>query len=235
MLRSLKEISGYRVESLDGAIGSIKDFYFDDLHWRIRYFVVDTGNWLPGRKVLVNPRVVKEPHFTSQSVQVAMPKQRIENSPSIDFDQSVSRETEVELAKYYGWPHYWAPRDAKDVPVEGEQNLRSASEVFGYKIDAKDGNIGHVEDLIAETETQQIHYVVVDTRNWLPGGKKVLLDRDWIERISWTDRACEVDLLRQTIENGPEYNPTHPVNREIEARFYDYYGRPKYWEGVHTQ
>ena len=50
-----KNIKGYELDSLDGEIGKVKEFYFDDRHWTIRYLVADTGNWLSGRQVLISP------------------------------------------------------------------------------------------------------------------------------------------------------------------------------------
>jgi len=45
-LNKVKTLEGYTLDSLDGEIGKVKDFYFDDQYWAIRYLVVDTGNWL---------------------------------------------------------------------------------------------------------------------------------------------------------------------------------------------
>jgi hypothetical protein len=61
-------------------------------------------------------------------------------------------------------------------------------------------------------------------------GKKVLVAPTWIESVSWSESKVHVVLSRETIKNSPEFDPTVPVNREYEARLYDYYGRPVYWE-----
>ena len=55
MLNKAKTLKGYKLDSLDGEIGKVKEFYFDDRHWTIRYLVADTGNWLTGRQVLISP------------------------------------------------------------------------------------------------------------------------------------------------------------------------------------
>ena len=51
ILIKAKTLKGYQLESLDGEIGKVEEFYFDDHHWTIRYLVADTGNWLsqPGK------------------------------------------------------------------------------------------------------------------------------------------------------------------------------------------
>jgi hypothetical protein len=100
--------------------------------------------------------------------------------------------------------------------------------VLGYHIQARDGEIGHVEDLIVDDALWFIRYLVIDTRNWLPG-RKVLVAPAWAERVDWAERKVYVDLTRGTIKNSPQFDPSMPVNREYEVRLYDYYGRPSYW------
>ncbi len=58
MLSKAKTLTGYKLDSLDGEIGRVKDFYFDDRHWTIRYLVADTGNWLSDRQVLISPHAL---------------------------------------------------------------------------------------------------------------------------------------------------------------------------------
>jgi hypothetical protein len=111
---------------------------------------------------------------------------------------------------------------------ENDDHLRSADEVIKYQIQARDDQVGHVDDLILEEETWTVRYLVVNTRKLLPG-KKVLIPPKWIERIDWSTESCQIDLPAELIKNGPLYDPTEPVNREIEERLYDYYGRPQYW------
>ena len=108
--------------------------------------------------------------------------------------------------------------------------MRSAAHVTGYHIEAKDGEIGHVEDFIIDDETWEIRYMVVDTRNWL-AGKKVLIAPRWIDRVSWNDSKVYVSLSREAIKNVPEYHQD-TLNREYEGKLYDHYNRPKYWDST---
>jgi hypothetical protein len=103
--------------------------------------------------------------------------------------------------------------------------------VTGYRIHASDGDIGHVADFIVDTEDWAIRYLVVDTHNWLPG-RKVLVSPAWVKQVSWDERHLHLDLSRQEIRGSLAFDPSAPVNREYEARLYDYYGRPKYWEAT---
>ena len=98
----------------------------------------------------------------------------------------------------------------------------------GYRLHARDGEIGHVDDFIVDDRSWVIRYLVVDTGSWWPG-KKVLLPPQWIDRVSWLEATVDVDLDRDTIKNGPEWDPRSPISREYEERLYGYYRRPGYW------
>jgi sporulation protein YlmC with PRC-barrel domain len=244
MLRIVKELYGYNVRAVDGDIGEVHDFYFDDQFWTIRYLVVDPRKWLSGRKVLISPVVLGEPNWKEREFPVSLIKEQVKNSPDIGTDKPLSRQHEENLHKYYSWPFYWdyeaianvgpmmsAQAEKKKLATEkGEEDphLRSTKEIIDYRIHAIDGEIGHVQDFVVEDKSWVIRYMVVDTRNWLPG-KKVLVSPDWIERISWADSEVYVDLPREVIKGGPRFDPRQPVNREYEERMYDLYGRPRYW------
>ncbi len=250
MRRSLNKLIGYKIDSLDGKIGSVHDFYFDEAGWVVRYLVVDTGSWLPGRMVLLSPlAVADEPDWREHTFPVSLTKSQIENSPAANADKPVSRQYEDDLHRHYGWPVYWGAGSApipSMTPVgramekranrplereEGDQSdplLRSMQEVNGYHIQATDGEIGHVYDMIADTDDWTVRYLVVDTRNWM-SGRKVLLAPEWLHGISWPDRLVKANLARDQIAHSPEFDPAVPVNRNYEVRLYDYYGRPVYW------
>jgi hypothetical protein len=248
MLRSLKDLQKYTIEAEDGEIGTADSFLFDDEFWMVRYIVVDTGQWLPGRKVLVSPMNIEKAYWWEGKIRVSLTKEQVENSPDIDTDKPVSRQNERRWLKYYGMMSYWevpargAPpmvrpnidkegnRDKRgeNEKESGDSHLRSSKEVLVYHIQARDGEVGHIEDFIADDDTWSIRYIVVDTRNWLPG-RKVLISPQWVEKISWAIHKVHIDLLKDNIKNSPEYDPGQPVNREYETMLYDYYGRPKYW------
>ena len=105
----------------------------------------------------------------------------------------------------------------------------SSRKIIGYYIQARDGEMGHVEDFIIDTDTWHIRYMVVDTKNWWPG-KKVLVSPRWIQDIRWDDAHVTVDLSRDQIKASPEYDPSKPIPRDYETRLHDHYGRPAYWQ-----
>jgi hypothetical protein len=172
--------------------------------------------------VLISPHVLSQPNAKKHLLPVALTREQVESSPKIDSEKPVSSQQEIDILTYSQCPLYWTgrrtlvnPATARGYPEalavlkaaeghdEGDPHLRSTREVTGYHIQARDGEIGHVEDFILSDETWDIQYVVVDTRNWLPG-KKVLVAPKWVEAISWPTSKVHVDLLRETVENSPE-------------------------------
>lgn len=116
-----------------------------------------------------------------------------------------------------------------DIEDSGYQpHLRSADTVMHYYIHARDGDIGHVADFLIDPEAWMIRYMVVDTRNWLPG-RKVLVSPQWIEDISWSENMVTLDLLKQQIREAPEYRPDAPIDRDYEKALFDHYRRAPYW------
>ena len=107
MLRNLDDINGADISATDGQIGQVKDFYFDDDAWAVRYFVVETGSWLNTRRVLVPPISVLPPNWVDKSLPVSLTMEQVRNSPDIDTDQPVSRQNESQVLGYYGYPTYW--------------------------------------------------------------------------------------------------------------------------------
>ena len=107
MLRASQDLLDHSVEAIDGVIGVVKDLYFDDDSWVIRYFVVAAGAWLSGRRVLIAPAAVTMPVWELKRLPVNLTKQQVKNSPGIDTDEPVSRQHEREYLRYYGYPFYW--------------------------------------------------------------------------------------------------------------------------------
>ena len=232
MLRhAIGDLRGDALLARDGAIGSVADLYFDDERWTVRYLVVDTGKWLPGRKVLISPASVARDQPNVDEIRVALTREQIKNAPSIDADPPISRTLEAAHAHYYNHPYYWtgpylwgpAPLPISAQPVEpvpyadlraaddaraeaeqraGESHVRSSREVVGYKIRAADGDIGHVEDFVIDDVSWEIADMIVDTRNWLPG-KKVLVPPSGISDIDWSERRVTVRLTRAELEKAP--------------------------------
>lgn len=112
-----------------------------------------------------------------------------------------------------------------------DPHLRSTREVTGYHIQATDGGLGHIEDFIIDEQTWAIRYLIVDTRNWLPG-RKILLSPQWIDRVSWSESKVFVNLPRETIKQAPDYTEESLRSRDYETRLHQHYNRPGYWEST---
>lgn len=107
MKRSAKSLTGFTMGATDGDIGKVKEFYFDDETWTVRYLVVETGNWLSGRKVLISPQALKTPNWDDEVFPVELTKDQVKHSPEIDTDKPVSRQHENLLYEHYAWNNYW--------------------------------------------------------------------------------------------------------------------------------
>ena len=242
MRRSLNSLLEYTMGATDGEIGTVQEFYFDDHTWTIRYIIVEAGNWLMGRKVLISPQALLPFNWNNGIFPVKLTKEQIKKSPEIDTEKPVSREQEVNLMNHYlqegNWgngfyaggtilPMYYGLPEDKDVGIErkptGDSHLRSSSKVTGYNIKATDGEIGAVKDFLLHPDTWEIDFLVVDTGDWLPG-KKVLLSPRWIKEINWEDSAITVNALREQIRNSPEYNHGQPFTDGDAMALNNYYG-----------
>jgi sporulation protein YlmC with PRC-barrel domain len=250
MLWTASGINGYAIVATDGQLGSVSDFLFDDDSWRVRWLVVDTGNWLSGRKVLLPPSALGHPDPEKREFSVRLTMQQVKDSPDIASDRPVSRQEETNIYGYYGWRPYWGSgffmggygyegddwvgsrspgstqreREIANSRLnDGDPHLRSVEAVTGYHIHAMDGEVGHVEDFLVEDTDWSIHYLVVDTKNWWPG-KKVLISPGSASAIDWTERLVNLTVDRQRVKDSPEYDAATTVDQAYERRFHDYYG-----------
>jgi uncharacterized protein YrrD len=107
MIRSQSEVSGYAIHATDGLIGSVSDVLFEDTTWLVRWLVVDTGDWLSGRRVLLPPSALAHVNHIGHQFNIKLTKQQVKDSPNVETDQPVSRHMETILYNFYGWPPYW--------------------------------------------------------------------------------------------------------------------------------
>ena len=238
MLRNAKELLGYAIRGTDGVIGKVDDFYFDDENWGIRYLVVHTGSWLSGRRVLISPIALGHPGWMTRQMAVALTRAQVEHSPNVDTRRPVSRQREAEYLRYYGYPYYWGgaglwgmgafpgslttegaieeelkARRTHPSPTLDDCHLRSSNAVIGYHIEATDGDIGHVEDLVIDDHTWAITHLVVTTSNWW-GGHRVLVVPQWITDVSWSEAKVAVDRTRQGVYDSPPYESIVLLDRQ---------------------
>jgi hypothetical protein len=245
MLMNATQLEGFVIRATDGEIGHVEQLYFDDETWAIRYLTVKTGGWLEGREVLISPVSVIATDWQGKHIDVLLTKAQVEASPNIDTHRPVSRQDEAAYLGYYGYPYYWGfypmglAEPAGNFQSElladrirresTDSHLRCIEAVTGYRIEASDGEIGHVDGFVLGDETWAIRYMEVATRNWLPG-KKVLVAPSWIQRVSWSDSTVFVGLSCKAIQTAPEFDKAAPITRDYEDRLYAHYGLPPYWQ-----
>jgi hypothetical protein len=107
MLRNIKELEAYSIGATDGVIGRVRDFYFDDDRWAIRYLVVETSDRAPRHKVLISPIGIGQADRSLKILPVAVTRYQVDHSPAIDTDKPVSRQHEMGYLGYYGYGNYW--------------------------------------------------------------------------------------------------------------------------------
>ncbi len=239
MVRSANAIRGEIISATDGEIGKVDDLLFDVESWNLRYFVVNTGTWLPGRKVLISPAACSRPDWLRLPVKLT--REEVRHSPDISSVEDITRSQEADLVKHFGWPVYWAgsanigATQLPEEPPEPEPSerkkrryLQSERGMKQFRVEAVDGEIGRVEDMILDDETWMMRYFVVNTAGLLRG-KKVLAAVGWTDRLDSDGNVLSVSINREQFSHSPEYDPLAPVNRQYEERLYDFYGRPRYW------
>ena len=229
MLRSIKQLYGDKLGASDGEIGHVKDFYFDDQNWAIRYLVANTGSWLPGRQVLLSPHSLGRLDKVGKVLRVKVTRQQIENSPSIESHRPVSRQYEEEYHRYYGWPYYWqgdalwgmtafpiVEPAATSLPIEqalvianygegADAHLRSTQAVKGYHLQASDGIIGHVCDFIFDDESWAIRQLVIKTGHRF-SGPEMQIPTSKVDRISYDESTVFVNLVKEAVEQSPAHH-----------------------------
>ena len=112
-LRSTRDVSGYNIQAADGEIGHVEDFLIDDKTWAIRYLVIDTRNWWPGKKVLVSIHWIERVSWSESKVFVNLPCETIKQSPEYTEESLLTRDYEIELHRHYDRQGYW-PDDEDD-------------------------------------------------------------------------------------------------------------------------
>jgi hypothetical protein len=253
MLRSVKSLEGFSVGATDGTIGNVKDFYFDDEAWAIRYAVVNTRAWL-GHEVLISPYSLGQADSIREVLAVTITKEQVKHSPELDTDKPISRQYESSYLGYYDYPFYWGgaglwgERDYPGAMLAGmgftgfrgyltapsagpnaDMHLRSCNAVMGYHVHARDGDIGHVQGFLVDDYLWAVRYLIVNTSDWWIG-HQVVVSPEWIQDVSWSESRVTIDLDRQAIQDAPAYDEGALIDRDAELRIYNHYGRNGYWQ-----
>lgn len=235
MWLSIKQLYENKLRASDADIGQVKDFYFDDQSWVVRYVVAETGNWLTGRQVLLSPYACGGIVPAENILRVNLTREQIEKSPLIDTHKPVSRQFEELYHRYYGWPYYWegdglwggtrgfpvmelpakffpgVPAKAAVPRAEGaDAHLRSTQAVKGYLIQATDGIAGYICDFMMDDKSWAIGRLVIKIGHRF-SGKEVEILTCKVSRISYEESTVFVNLTQEAVGQSPEHNPASGV------------------------
>lgn len=208
MLRSFRELRGFAIRATDGRIGTVSDVYFDDSGWQVRYCVIDTGQWLPGRSVLVGSRRLSVVDGNSQDLWVRLSKAEVRRSPKAETDKPVSKQRTSPLMSSLSRLVPWPGRDRfePNSPIASpNRHLRSCQAVLGHRLAAIDGEIGRVDDFLIDDKAWVIRHLIVDTREHSPARSRVLVAPINISGISWPQGAVSVNMTRDAVLTAPSY------------------------------
>ncbi|AKC81677.1 hypothetical protein IMCC26134_00795 [Verrucomicrobia bacterium IMCC26134] len=228
MLNNIKDIYGHKLVATDGYIGEVKDCYFDDQTWTVRYLVVNTGTWLEQQLVLLSPHAFGHFDPANKLIYVNLTRKQIEDCPSIDKHRPVSRQYEQDYYSYYGWPAYWngggiwgyasypiytppfvtAHHTHHGQHPNEDEHLRSTRAITGYAIAATDGQAGTVINFLMDDKSWSICDLVVQTGHWY-AGKQVYIAPAQIDRISYEESTVFVKLTKSDIQHTAEHRIAH--------------------------
>ena len=247
MLRCLKDLEQYTMCTTDGEIGTMENVLLDDATWTVRHLVVDIGDHCEGRQVRISPSALGKIDQLARRFHLALTMDETRKSPSNGVGLSVSPRRERNYQDYYGFPYYsgysmpvaqetcpnsmtlgtWFESSPARRMDTNDVHLRSAKEVRGYRIQGSDGPIGRFSDFIADDQTWEVRYLVIDTSRFC-FGKQVLVAPRWVTHVSWQERNVYVNLPRKVIKNSPEWTPTSAIERAYEEHLHNHFGRPMY-------
>ena len=205
MLRTFRELREVAIRATDGRIGTVRDFYFDDTSWRIRYCVVDTGRWFSGRYVLVGPRALSITDPARGELWVKLSKSEIMRSRTADSDKPVSKQQRTGLTLNKPEAHLY------------DRHLRSCAAVLGHRLKAIDGRLGRVRDFQIDDKRWVIRRLIVDPRKSNSPGERLLLDSRLVGDISWPNASVSIYQTRAVLMTAPIDEPI-PLHDDRIAR-----------------
>jgi hypothetical protein len=246
---------------VDGDIGGVDDVYFDDLTWTVRYLVVETGTWLPGRKVLLSPASLRDLDAAERRVRTDLTRRQVQESPSIDTDKPVSRQHENALSSHYGYSPYWAGPyrwgpyaypypllhagvlpPATDSPYEN----RVAEELAAREEQSRDEHLRSARAVsgygirATDGELGHVEDFLVDDQDWAI--RYLIVDpRSWwpgphvLVAVDWIRSVSWNDEVVEVDVSRDAVRGARPyegsIDRDQEVQLYAHHRRPGYWEG----
>ena len=187
MLRRSGELQWSQVHVLDGGIGKVRDIYFDAESWLVRNLIVDTGGWLSGRNVPIEPRSVELIDRNLHTVWVSLLRAQVESIPGIQLGE-----------------------------IDATQpQLRSVRRMLDFTLMTVDGHVGLIKDFFFDDATWALRYLIVQTGRRLLG-RRVLVNTDRVRRVDWISESVVVNQTRRQVEYGWEFDADNPPPGDLE-------------------
>jgi hypothetical protein len=246
-------LRGLALLARDGRAGTVSDFFFDALEWKIRYLVIDRGSWLSRGSILMEPAMIQKVDCNNGSIRVNLDKQEVLCAPPLEFPVQKNEMGRFETGPAAGAvvspgvPGVTFDGAGCVVIPENDPMLlssllrylrRSEPDLYSsgvltrrYRVRARDGHIGLVDDFIIDDETWQVRYFVVQKRSW-PFDKKALLSPEWVEQISPDLREVVVDLPRDAMMDAPVYNSRVSMTLSERQRLKRFYRQKRNGHGT---
>ncbi len=218
MLHNARRFAKFGVMGVDGQAGKVHGFLHSDEDWRIRYLVVDTGNWFSGRKTLVRREALREPDPDARMIHVDEYRQDVLAGPDLDEAKPVCRQHEVLVhdpdPRLQRWPEAdpapGVPRDSCPNSVK-DPHLRSTQHLIGYRVCIVDGQVGRLSDFVIDDEDWSIRYVVVTVSDRFKR-QTVLVDPQSIRQISYATKTLFVTLDHDPTKGQAQHGPHAAVD-----------------------
>ncbi|WP_339184779.1 PRC-barrel domain-containing protein [Oceanobacillus sp. FSL W7-1293] len=226
-------LTNLTIQATDGEIGKVKDLYFND-DWELRFIVVDTRKWLPGKKVLLPFHVQEEINLEEGYLKVDRDKETIRESPEVPEDKDFVSSYQEVVLDYFGWNSYKEnavldsdhgpvttgngqlentsvpPEPDLAAPENASDNLRSIEEFMEFKAHATDGKIGLVDNIIL-TEEGKIQYLVVNSNESYVENNLYLYRTDQVTSVDWFEKDLYLDDSVEGLEQVTPFKDKEEV------------------------
>ncbi len=208
MIRPLKSLLGFKINAIDGEIGKIIDFYFDNITYTIRYLVVETGSLFFSRQILLSTEALVPSDLEEKEFMTNLTIQQIENCPHADTKKIISDlGEEFRVQQYYKWNHY---RDTLYSEIEStifkksSAVLLSVTEISDLEVLCINSKVGHVRDFLIDEESWKVTFLILDAFNVSPA-KEVVIPTFLISQLNPASATLLLNLSSEAIANSPEY------------------------------
>jgi len=213
MLLGASFLKGFRADATDREVGSVRDVFFDDADWAVRYIAIDTAGRLPRQRLLVPAAWASHADAATKRLALCVEADRLAACPEPSPRTPLSRPEAIGLA-----PHLILPDDSPLGPTGPGGQVRSAEDVSGYLVRASDRESGCLCDLIVN-DAWQIEYLIVKLRPLLPGGM-VVVERRWAASLNPAERTIGIALPAHVLQSAPEYSGELPDEQAARIRQY---------------